>query len=59
MVHVAKVMAATAVAAIEDPNLIARAKADLAERTAASPYVCPIPEGVEPPLAAMAMASGS
>ena len=57
MIHVAKVMAATAVAAIEDPGLIARAKADLAERTAVSPYVCPIPEGVEPPLAAMALST--
>jgi aminobenzoyl-glutamate utilization protein B len=55
MVHVAKIMAATAVAAIEDPALIARAKADLAERTAATPYICPIPEGVEPPLAAFAL----
>ncbi len=55
MVHVAKIMAATAVKAIEDPGLIARAKADLAERTAATPYVCPIPEGVEPPLAAFAL----
>ncbi len=58
MVHVAKVMAATAVSAIEDPALIARAKADLAERTDGNPYVCPIPEGVEPPIAAMALSSG-
>ncbi len=57
MVHVAKIMAATAVAAIEQPGLIARAKADLAERTQANPYVCPIPEGVEPPLAAMAISA--
>ena len=57
MVHVAKIMAATAVRAIEDPGLIARAKADLAERTAATPYVCPIPEGVEPPLKAMALSA--
>jgi aminobenzoyl-glutamate utilization protein B len=53
MVHVAKVMAATAVAAIEDPGLIARARADLQERTAATPYVSPLPAGVEPPIAAM------
>jgi aminobenzoyl-glutamate utilization protein B len=52
-VHVAKVMAATAVAAIEDPGLIARARADLQERTAATPYVSPLPAGVEPPIAAM------
>lgn len=55
MVHVAKVMAATAVKAIEEPGLIAAAKADLRERTAATPYVCPISEGVEPPLKAMAV----
>jgi aminobenzoyl-glutamate utilization protein B len=55
MVHVAKIMAATATRAIEDPELIARAKADLAERTKETPYVCPIPEGVEPPLAAMGL----
>ncbi len=54
---VAKVMAATAVAAIEDPGLIERAKADLAERTRETPYVSPLPEGVEPPLAAMALAA--
>jgi aminobenzoyl-glutamate utilization protein B len=57
MVHVAKVMAATAIKALEDPGLIARAKADLAERTAETPYECPIPEGVQPPLAAMALSA--
>ncbi len=54
---VAKVMAATAVKAIEDPALVARAKADLAERTRQTPYVSPLPEGVAPPLAAMALAA--
>jgi aminobenzoyl-glutamate utilization protein B len=58
MVHVAKVMAATAVGAIEQPSLIARAKADLAERTEGNPYVCPIPVDVDPPIAAMALSSG-
>ena len=58
MIAVAKIMASTAVAAIEDPDLIARAKADLAERVRINPYVCPIPEGVAPPLAAMALATG-
>ena len=52
MVHVAKVMAATAIEAIGDPDLIARAKADLAARTAEMPYVCPIPDDVTPPLQA-------
>jgi aminobenzoyl-glutamate utilization protein B len=50
MVHVAKVMAATAVDAIRDPVLVARAKADLAERTDGNPYVCPIPADVKPPV---------
>src|SRR5262245_4926081 len=50
MVHVAKVMAATAVQAITDQTLIARAKADLAARTKAQPYVCPIPADAKPPL---------
>ena len=57
MVFVAKVMAATAVDAIQDPSIIARAKADLAERTAATPYQSPVPAGVEPPIAAMSLAA--
>jgi aminobenzoyl-glutamate utilization protein B len=50
MVHTAKVMAATAVDALTDPTLIARAKADLAERTREQPYVCPMPPEVQPPV---------
>jgi aminobenzoyl-glutamate utilization protein B len=50
MVHVAKVMAATAVQAIEDQTLIARAKADLAARTKEHPYLCPLPVDAKPPL---------
>ncbi|WP_158743924.1 M20 family metallopeptidase [Acidisphaera sp. L21] len=57
MTFVAKVMAATAIDAAQNPALIQRAKADLAERTAASPYICPIPEGIPPPIAAMSLAS--
>jgi aminobenzoyl-glutamate utilization protein B len=49
LVHVAKAMAGTAVDALADPTLIARAKEDHARRTAASPYVCPIPDDVQPP----------
>jgi aminobenzoyl-glutamate utilization protein B len=49
MVHVAKVMAATAVDTLRDPSIIARAKEDLAARTAVTPYQSPIPEGTEPP----------
>ena len=50
MVHVAKVMAGTAIDAIRDETLIARAKADLAARTRDTPYVCPIPDDVHPPI---------
>jgi aminobenzoyl-glutamate utilization protein B len=50
MVHVAKVMAGTAVDALRDPDLVARAKAELAERTAATPYASPIPPEVPPPI---------
>src|SRR5262249_49901969 len=50
MVHGAKIRGATAVAAIDDTALIARAKADLAARTKEHPYVCPIPPGAKPPL---------
>lgn len=49
MVHVAKVMAATAVDTLRDPSIIARAKEDLAARTAVTPYQSTIPEGTEPP----------
>jgi aminobenzoyl-glutamate utilization protein B len=50
MVQVAKAMAATGAAVLTNPQLMAAAKADLARRTAATPYVCPIPDDVSPPL---------
>ena len=50
MVHVAKVMAGTAVDAIRDPDLVARAKASLAARTARTPYESPLSPEVKPPL---------
>ena len=50
MVHVAKVMAATACKALSDPALLAAAKADHAARTARHPYQCPIPPEIAPPL---------
>ena len=53
LLHVAKVMAGTAVDALQDPSLIEKAKADLAARTAATPYVCPLPADVQPPIQAM------
>ena len=55
LVHVAKIMAGTAIDAINDPGLIQRAKADLAERTRITPYVCPLPDDVSPPIKAMSM----
>ncbi|WP_185984728.1 amidohydrolase [Aureimonas mangrovi] len=54
MAHAAKVMAATAVAALLDPSLIERARADLARRVGEQGYESPIPDGTEPPIAIMA-----
>jgi aminobenzoyl-glutamate utilization protein B len=53
LVHVAKVMAGTAIDALENPSLIERAKAEHAERMKLTPYVCPLPADVEPPIQAM------
>jgi aminobenzoyl-glutamate utilization protein B len=50
LIYAAKAMAGTAVDALQEPNLIERCKADLARRTARTPYVCPIPEDVQPPI---------
>ncbi|MBW4090202.1 MAG: amidohydrolase [Proteobacteria bacterium] len=50
MVHVAKAMAATAVDVLTDPALVARAKTDHADRLAVTPYVCPLPEEIDPPI---------
>ena len=50
MVYAAKVMAATARRLIEDPALRARAREEHSAFLAKSPYVCPLPEGVEPPI---------
>jgi aminobenzoyl-glutamate utilization protein B len=50
MVHVAKVMAGTTIDVIRDETLVARAKADHQARLADTPYVCPIPSDVEPPI---------
>jgi aminobenzoyl-glutamate utilization protein B len=43
-------MAALAIEALADPALIARAKGDHQARTAKTPYDCPLPEGVKPPI---------
>lgn len=50
MVHVAKVMAATAVEVLTDETLLARARQDHAARLKSQPYICPIPDDVEPDL---------
>ena len=50
MVYAAKVMAATAKAAIEDPALIEAAKAKHQEHLTRTPYECPIPADVTPPI---------
>jgi aminobenzoyl-glutamate utilization protein B len=50
MVHTAKAMAATAVAALLDPAVVEEARAELGRRTSGRPYACPLPPGAEPPL---------
>jgi aminobenzoyl-glutamate utilization protein B len=50
MVQAAKAMAALGVKALNEPELIASAKADLAKRTARTPYISPLPDNVAPPL---------
>ncbi|ESZ68710.1 amidohydrolase [Mesorhizobium sp. L103C105A0] len=48
MVVAAKAMAATAADCIRNPDIIARAKAELKQRTGGRPYRCPIPLDVMP-----------
>ena len=50
MVHAAKVMSGTAVDCLRTPSLIEAARADHAARLAQSPYRCPIPDDVRPPI---------
>ncbi len=50
MVHVAKVMAGTAIDVIRDDTLLARAKADHQARVTDTPYVCPLPPDITPPI---------
>jgi aminobenzoyl-glutamate utilization protein B len=49
MLHAARALAATALDAIHNPDLLERAKAELRERTGGRPYACPIPPEVVPP----------
>jgi aminobenzoyl-glutamate utilization protein B len=50
MVQAAKAMAGLGIKALTEPNLIVAAQADLKKRTARTPYVCPMPDSVAPPL---------
>ncbi|MCT8330032.1 amidohydrolase [Albidovulum sediminis] len=50
MVHAGKAMAACAEKLFTDGALLKAAQAEHRERLAREPYVCPIPDGVEPPL---------
>jgi len=50
MVHVAKVMAGTAVDVLRDEVLLARAKADHQAKVSRTPYVCPLPDEIDPPI---------
>ena len=49
MLHAARSIAATALDAILTPGLLDKAKAELREKTAGKPYLCPIPANVVPP----------
>jgi aminobenzoyl-glutamate utilization protein B len=49
MLHAARALAATALDAIFNPELIEKAKAELKEKTDGKPYACPIPSDVRPP----------
>jgi aminobenzoyl-glutamate utilization protein B len=48
MILAAKSMATTAADILRNPELLARAKSELTERTGGKPYVCPIPPEVTP-----------
>ncbi|RNB79186.1 amidohydrolase [Brevibacillus fluminis] len=48
MLHAGKVLAATAVDMLKNPDRIEQAKAELQERLGHAPYVSPIPDGVKP-----------
>src|SRR6516162_7883999 len=50
LAHVAKVMAGTAIEVLQDEVLLARAKADHQARVSRNPYVCPLPDDLEPPV---------
>lgn len=48
MLFAGKIIAASAIDVLEHPELAEKAREEWAERTGDTPYVCPIPAGVEP-----------
>ena len=50
MLLAAKTIALAGARLMDDSELLARAKREFDSRTAQQPYLCPIPEGVQPPL---------
>lgn len=50
LVHAAKIMAGTALTVLENPDLMNEAKREHQARLASTPYICPIPDEVEPPI---------
>ncbi|MBN8873697.1 MAG: amidohydrolase [Rhodospirillales bacterium] len=50
LVHVAKIMAGTALDTLRDPALLEAAKAEHAATMQRTPYVCPLPPDLKPPV---------
>ena len=50
MIHAAKIMASTASNLIKNPEKIIEAKKEFDSHISKNPYICPIPEGVIPPI---------
>ena len=50
MVHAAKIMASTATNLIKRPEKIVEAKKEFNNKISINPYICPIPDGVNPPI---------
>ena len=50
MLHVAKVMAGTALNVLRNPELAERTKADHQAQVGRTPYVCPLPVDLLPPV---------
>jgi aminobenzoyl-glutamate utilization protein B len=50
MIYAAKAMAATACRLIEDPSLVDGARQTHQQHLEETPYICPIPDDVRPPV---------